>query len=103
MEVAARVMRIQKLQIQRQGALQGTLGQCGGGALLRAERCRLWYSATRHTAPWFVGSGLPLSLEGGAHHRVISVGSQIEVRHITEALVLLSLNRQGAAKKTDGK
>ena len=96
-EVAARVMRTRELQIRRQGACNARLDNAG---------------VERHCTPSAAGLEIleraikHLGLSARSYHRVLKVartiadmsgGSQIEVRHLTEALALRSLDRQGAA------
>jgi magnesium chelatase family protein len=97
-EVAARVMRTRELQIQRQGACNAHLDNA---------------AVERYCTPNAAGLGVleramqHLGLSARGYHRVLKVartiadmsgGPQIEVGHITEALALRSLDRQGAAQ-----
>jgi magnesium chelatase family protein len=97
-EVAARVMRTRELQIQRQGLCNAHLDNA---------------AVERYCTPSAAGLDVleramqHLGLSARGYHRVLKVartiadmggGQQIEVRHITEALALRSLDRQGAAQ-----
>ncbi len=97
-EVAARVMRTRELQIQRQGACNAHLDNA---------------AVERYCTPSAAGLGVleramqHLGLSARGYHRVLKVartiadmsgGPQIEVGHITEALALRSLDRQGVAR-----
>jgi magnesium chelatase family protein len=97
-EVAARVMRTRELQIQRQGACNAHLDNA---------------AVERYCTPSAAGLGVleramqHLGLSARGYHRILKVartiadmsgGPQIEVGHITEALALRSLDRQGVAR-----
>jgi magnesium chelatase family protein len=97
-EVAARVVRTRELQIRRQGVCNGQLDHASveGFCTPNAAGLAILERAMHH-----------LGLSARGYHRVLKVartiadmcgGPQIEVGHITEALALRSLDRQGVAR-----